>query len=114
MIHGQTVLEEKGRKSVREEAWNDRGWGRGEPRKKYNRICRKNCFPHLLLIPELSEKKEVMRRRVDLGKVIVCSMTGFILLLKGNNLQRKRETERNQEQGGRDKEEDIWGGGGEG
>lgn len=33
------------------------------------------------------------------------------LLLKGNNLQEKRETERYQEQGGRDKKEDIWGGG---
>lgn len=97
MIHGETVFRRREERAS-EKKFGMIGEGVGqETKKKYNRICRKNCFPPLLLIPELSEKKEVMRRRVDLGKVIVCSMTGFILLLKGNNLQRKRETERNQE-----------------
>lgn len=39
-----------------------RGWcqmndQREKTWEKYNRTWRKNCFPHLLLIPELSEKR---------------------------------------------------------
>lgn len=40
---------------------------------------------------ELSEKKRLKTGKMGLGKVILSSMTGFILLLKGNNLWEERD-----------------------
>lgn len=59
----------------------------------------------------LPEERWLKGWRMDLEKVILWPARVFAFLWKGNKLQEKRETESSQEQGGRVKEEDIWGGG---
>lgn len=89
------------------------GGGSSVFRRKWNTevqgTSREDCFPLPFFFHELPEKRWLKEWRVDLETTPLWEDS--LRLLRGNNLQDKRETERRQEWGGRDKEEDIWGGG---
>lgn len=100
----KVLEEEEGR------ALGDETWGRWREKtvsselseekerwEKHNRNMQRRLFPRSLVHCRTFRKAIAEVMESGFGKAILWSMTGFILLLMGNNLQEKRETERNQE-----------------